>query len=238
MPYQSRLNRIQEQKSSKKLAASVILTIVIFIVLLFWGIPLLIGMSSFLSGLNQPKEDTPKNQNPVFAPFLEPTFEATNSMPIQIKGYANTEGDIELYLNGDLYDTVLASSDGSFIFPQVILNDGPNKLWTKVSVDNKKSENSSEIVILYSKEKPDLEITSPEEGSAVSSENKKVAVSGSTQSGNAITINEHFIVVDPEGKFSYDLPLTDGDNIIKVTATDKAGNQTSVERTVKYSPPS
>src|SRR3989344_8155304 len=146
MPYQSRLTRIQEQKSSKKLAASIILTIVIFIAIALWGIPLLIGMSSFLSGFNQPKEDsTPKEQNPVFAPFLEPTFEATNSMPIQIKGYANTEGDIELYLNGDLYDSVSASSDGSFIFPQVILNDGPNKLWTKVSVDNKKSENSSEI---------------------------------------------------------------------------------------------
>lgn len=235
----SRMNRIQEQKSSKKLMASVVLAVGVFVVLLIWGIPLLINMSVFLSSFNQAKESpTPKTNNPIFAPVLEPTFEATNSMPIKIKGYANTEGSVELYLNGDLFDTVSASTDGSFTFADVILKDGPNKLWTKLNLKDQKSDNSSELVILYTKEKPELEITSPKDDETVTNETKDVVVAGQTEAGNTVTINDHYIVVDPEGKFSYTQPLIDGDNLIRIKAVNKAGNETVVEKKVKYSVPS
>ena len=66
-------------------------------------------------------------------------------------------------------------------------------------------------------------------------EKKAVIVTGKVKEDSTVTINGRFVVVQNDGSFSYDFPLNDGDTILKITATDEAGNQTSVERKVTYS---
>ena len=48
-------------------------------------------------------------------------------------------------------------------------------------------------------------------------------------------MNEFWAIVDAGGNFSYTLPLQNGENTIKVVATDEAGNKTEYEVKVTYS---
>ncbi len=233
----TRLDRIAEQKSSKKLLYSIAAGIAVLFFLAIWGVPALISMSVFISGIGQRNEPQVKQADttPLFAPTLEPLYEATNSSPIAIRGYTEPEIKVELYLNDELVDKISASESGSFKFEEVNLQEGQNRIWVKSIKDGRNSEKSEIINMLYKKTPPKIEVKTPEDGSTVSGEKKSVMISGITDLDNNVSINDHIVIVNADGSFSYEYPLADGDNTLKIKATDKAGNFTEMERKVKYS---
>ena len=79
-----------------------------------------------------------------------------------------------------------------------------------------------------------LEVTSPVEGSVVTS--PTLAVSGKTEANAEVFINEKELRADSAGNFSTSLTLEEGDNIIVVYAKDPAGNTVSKEMKVTYEP--
>ena len=60
------------------------------------------------------------------------------------------------------------------------------------------------------------------------------SVDGMTYDNVTVTINDRMVVIKTDNSFSYTYPLNDGDNILKIVATDAAGNQTTVQRKVTY----
>ncbi len=81
---------------------------------------------------------------------------------------------------------------------------------------------------------PALNITSPTEG--LITNNANVVVSGTTNdttsSPVALTVNGQVVNVNANGSFSTTLTLAEGNNVITIKATDKAGKFTTVIRNV------
>lgn len=236
----TRIDRIQEQKGSHLLYFSIATGIFMIIAVLFWGVPTLVSMSIFISNLNHRNEVQTKttDQTPLFPPSLEPIAEATNSSPINIKGYSDKGNTVELYINDNLDDKTTVDDQGTFTFSSVDLKTGSNSIYVKSQNQDKQSDKSQIYTIVFQKSPPKLEIAKPDNDQTISSEQKETVVSGLTDPGNTITVNDHFVIVNPDGSFSYIALLNDGDNVLKIVAQDKAGNKTTTERKVKYVSPS
>ena len=85
---------------------------------------------------------------------------------------------------------------------------------------------------------PIITINSPEDGAETSDD--FVSVSGTITddlSGiDSATINGNSLTLNSDGSFSTTVSLTEGDNTITITATDKAGNKATKTITVTYKP--
>ncbi|HXT83093.1 MAG TPA: hypothetical protein VN704_02000, partial [Verrucomicrobiae bacterium] len=116
-------------------------------------------------------------------------------------------------------------------FTSVQLHSGQNTIQVKAEEDNKRqSDFSNTDTISYLKNPPNLSISSPQDGQGFSKNSSpSVGINGSTDPGAKITVNGAWAIVDDQGKFNYLYTLKDGDNDIKVVATDNAGNQTTKE---------
>src|SRR5262249_40352103 len=138
------------------------------------------------------------------------------------------------YVNGKLVDKTDVGKDKQFAFQQVKLEKGSNQIKAKaVTTDDKESEYSSVTSISYSNEPPKLDINSPQDGQDVAKGDGPLRVSGKTDSGVKVTVNDFWAIVQDDGTFSYMLALHDGDNTIKIVATDDADNQTTKELKIK-----
>jgi bacillopeptidase F len=127
-------------------------------------------------------------------------------------------------------------ADNSFEFTNVLLRRGKNEIKAKaVDSSGKKSDFSKEIRIEYKNKSPDLAISSPSDQQNISG-SRQIRIEGKTDTGVQITVNDYWAIVDGEGNFSYLLNLQDGENKIKVVATDEAGNQKMSEIRVIFHP--
>ena len=104
---------------------------------------------------------------------------------------------------------------------------------------NEKNEGqkTKEYNLIFDNVEPLLEITSPADGASFSgSKNQKVKIEGKTESDVNLVINERFVTVRDDGTFSFEVTLAEGDNPFNVKASDKAGNATEKNLTLKYAP--
>lgn len=235
----SRRERVSEAKSQKKLFLTLGFGVVVLIALLLYGVPALINMSIFISNLShkgQPATIQTQDTSVVFPPNLQPVYEATNSGTITVTGFSDKGNNVSLYLNGDQFGSTVVSNNGTFTFPEVQLQNGQNTLYAKATnTTGKQSNDSNQLSILFKKSNPKLELAGPDDNSTVNGDKKFVVVSGLTDPEDTMTVNGHIVVVNPDGSFSYQQSLNDGDNTIDISASDSAGNQTKTTRHVKYS---
>lgn len=233
----SRLTRFEERKAYRRIILSVLGTIIILVSFLFLGIPALREFSLFMAGLRGGSDLTTQDTTPPYAPRLEAPYTATNSATITISGYAEPNTTVEIFLNGLTFKKILIGNDGNFILPDLNLTEGENKITAQAKDSaNNQSQPADPLIIIYKKTPPKLEISQPNDGENFSGEKKNVSVVGSTDVETAVTVNSRFIMVKNDGSFSYSYPLNSGENLLKIVATDKAGNQTTVEKKVNYSP--
>lgn len=231
----SRLSRRIEEKTKKNLLLSVLGIILIMFVVFKFGLPLLINLSLFLSGSRTNQEQS-KIQSPSFIdpPILNPFPAATSSADIIISGIASKDQTINLYINGALINETKAQDDGDFSFEETI-KPGENTIKVKAIVGKKESEFSKSMTVALKSSPPFLNVSSPSDGQSFKDQNM-VDVHGTTDSDVKITINGFWAITDSQGLFSYSLPLKNGENKIKIIATDIAGNKTEKEVMVTYSP--
>ncbi len=207
---------------------------------LTWILPNFIGGLGFVTNIVKPSQKTvtqaSENAN-LAPPVLNISYEATNTTEISIAGFGTPNSKVKLYIDDETKQTIDVSSDGSFTFENVTLGLGTNNIYAKtLDEDGKESLPSKTIRILYDNEKPTLNINEPEDNKVVQGGDKKVIVSGKTEPGVKIFINDSQTIVDAEGNFSTEQPLNEGDNTISVKAVDIAGNITEIQRSVKYNP--
>lgn len=237
MATNSRLTRNIEKKSRHMLYLG-IGGIVLIIVLFFrFGIPLLINFSLFVAGRNNNDSSTANSNSPSYlaAPILNPTFTATNSAQVVISGVGTNHEVVDLYVNDKLTDSTDTKDDGSFTFKNVPLQSGDNLLKVRAKSGNTKSDFSEATTITYKNSPVSLTVDNPHDGDTFSKDQNTVIVSGKTDPDAKVTVNDFWAIVDDKGNYSYNLHLNNGDNAVKVVATDPAGNKTENDLKVTYS---
>lgn len=233
----SLLTRKEEKRNLRKSFLYGFLTILLGIAIFFLGVPALIKLAIFVGKINSSSTPPEQSDNvPPSPPIFETTFEATNSAIISLSGFAESESTLKLFFNNKK-EEVLVDNDGTFVFNNLELEDGQNRIYA-IAIDKagNESSDSKKVSVLYDNEAPELEISQPQDGETFSDDDNKIELIGQTEEGANVLINDHFVVVDSEGNFNYQISLDKGENEIKIITEDSAGNQTEKIIKVNYSP--
>ena len=235
--YRSRLSRKEGQRYARQTFIFSFLTLLLIAVLLFWGIPSLVKLAVFLGDLRSSSQPvSSEDAVPPTVPILRPSAPATNSATLRISGFSEDGTTVVLSINGSDTHEVLVEANGEFLFDSVSLQPGENTISAR-SVDKagNASRSSADVRVIYDNALPSLTVDSPQDrASFVGSSEKVLRVSGTSESDSVVRINGLFAILSTEGGFSSSLTLSPGDNTITVTASDRAGNETVVTRTVSY----
>ena len=235
----SRISKITKTRTRKAIYLTIIGIIGIIALLFAFGTDLLINFSVLAGKISGSNESAISSQEKDYVPppVLDIIPSATNSATTKVTGYtASKDYTIKLYVNGEFFDKKSVKDDKTFSFNNVKLDAGENKIKAKALTDeDAESEYSNEAKITYVDKMPELSIDSPQDGGSTS--NERINITGSTDSGNKVTVNDFWAIVNGEGRFNYNnLKLQNGENIIKIVATDTAGNQTTKEVKITFSP--
>ena len=233
--YKPRSLRRYERKARRNLLLSLGVIILFIYLFFFWGLPLLIKGVTLVQHRPDEKEKSPTEDVKLSPPVLSLPYEATNTASIKVKGYTQPNTKIEILIGNEVKSSSSSDESGQFESGFIDLSRGDNFISGK-TIDDKghKSLASKSIRVFFSSEKPKLEITEPEDNKLLKGGDKKITIRGKTDQGNAVNINGNIIIVNSEGLFFYELPLSDGDNQIIVTSTNAVGNTTKIERKVNY----
>lgn len=226
-----------EKQVYRKLLTLGVVTLIILVVLFFWGLPILARLAGVLTFL--PGGDDGKNKNDVIPPFpprLEGLLIATNSAQIKLTGFAEPESTVEIFLNGALAKKLLIDKEGKFEIENFNLTYGENKLQLKATDQAGNISPLTEQQILFDNTSPALEISEPTSGTVFYGSQNLVKIAGKTDPQTTVLVNSFWAIVDQEGNFSLSYPAQSGENKLEITAQDVAGNQTKKSLTVFYSP--
>ncbi len=234
---QSRLKKIEERKNKQQGLMFVLLTLGFILILVFIGMPLFVKAAIFLGDLRSSSVDINQNdKTPPAPPRILPTYEATQSAEININGYSEPGTTVNLYQANEFLADTLTDTDGNFTFKQIELEEGENTFKFKaVDPIGNESDFSNVINIIFDDEAPFLTLTTPADGSQFFDDDREIIVSGETEIGVNVKVNNYVVVVDTEGNFVKKLLLLEGENEIEIIAIDKAGNRTKKLIKVKYS---
>lgn len=232
----SRISRKTEKRSKQIMIVSIVGILLVIIFMLKFGIPLLINFSLLLGGKAAQAPSANNSPTYIAAPILNPTFTATNSAQISVSGVASTNETVDLYVNDKKTDSKGSKSDGTFEFKNVTLTDGSNTIKVKAKSGKNTSDFSDGLSVSYKNSPVALSVDSPHDGDSFSKDQNSVIISGKTDPDARVTVNDFWAIVDDKGNYTYNLRLQNGDNQIKVIATDPAGNKTENDLKVNYSP--
>lgn len=233
----SRLSKLEEQKNVRSTAIFVILTIAALAAFFFFGLPTVIKFSAFLTDIRKSGEPVEKDDNtPPVLPRFDPLPEATNNNRVELIGRTEPGVTVTLFLNGT-QEEILANNEGEFTY-SFSLNKGNNRVsaLAKDSAGNE-SQKSSVIVITFDNQPPEIEMTSPQDGTQYyGSKQRQVVIEGKTEEKAAVNINGRIVVVESDGSFAFTTTLSEGENQFTVKASDKAGNSTETVLKLNFSP--
>lgn len=232
----SRLRRSLERQTKRTLFLTIFGIIVILLLLVTFGIPFLINLSLvFEKSKDADTTQDTKSETYIQPPVLNETFSATNSAAISVDGIADEGDSLVLYVNDEKKEEIDRPSNKKFTFPDVHLDKGENTIKVKAVIDKNKSNFSNELQVAFILDAPSLSIDDPADGKTFSKDFNTAVVTGKTDPKVKVTVNGFWAIVDSDGKYQYTLPLQNGENQIKVVATDEAGNKTEKEIKVTYS---
>lgn len=234
-PY-SRLARVEETKAKRALRTYAVLTVLLIIGGIFFGFGLLSKVANLASNVGGSDAPIQLNDNtPPAPPRLTIPFDFTSDSSFTLTGTAESGATITLKVNGKTEEFV-ANSDGEFS-TKVDLQKGENRLSaTATDKAGNESQVSETYTVIQDGEPPELTIASPQNGSVFSGKDQnKIEVTGTTEKEAEVKVNGKVAIVDANGAFKTIIILNEGDNELKVVATDKAGNETEESITVSYS---
>jgi bacillopeptidase F len=224
---------LQKQAYKNVLLASLGIVLVIILLIIF-GTNILVSFSLLVGKLTGTEEaaTTTETVSYIAPPTLDIPPEATSSAKFAITGFGEPDQKVELYRNDKAVAKTTVKNNNSFRFGNVTLVSGVNTFKAKtISTDNKSSEFSNEVTISLLNKQPELSINEPQEGAIYKKSGGAVRVAGKTDPGVKVTVNDFWAIVDDEGNYTYMYTLKDGENELKIVATDDADNKT--EKSVK-----
>ncbi len=145
-----------------------------------------------------------------------------------------TEPDATVWLNNGPQPVPIDSSGGFSI--KYRLQEGENHIELSVTDAAGNRASVTRVVTLILKP-PDIVVDNPPNDLWINQ--KMLSVQGRVPPGTALTVNGKEAQVDDEGKFTVDVLLQEGENVLTFVATDAVGNEAKTERRVflKTRPP-
>lgn len=231
---ESRLSRNIENKTKKRIFFNIIGSFIVLFLLIKFVLPFLFNLNTLFA---KDQTSTQKSQAKTYVapPILTVPYTATNSAQITITGTATAKDSVKLFVNDVFTDTTTVKDDGSFSFENVSLSSGANTVRAKANDGQSDSAFSDTNTVTLANKAPSLTIDSPSDGASFSHDQHTINVTGKTDPNMHVTVNDLWAIVDNNGNYSYNLQLQNGDNPIKVIATDDAGNKTEKDIKVTYS---
>lgn len=150
---------------------------------------------------------------------------ATDTIAITVDGIKITSGIIK---------TETTTGYACEYTPTSALSDGSHTIKFDGSDNDGNAATQKSITITVDTTAPELNVTSPAEGSIT---NVAVCVvsgttNDATSSPASLTVNGQAVTINADGSFSTEITLSEGSNTITIVATDDAGKATTVTRTV------
>jgi bacillopeptidase F len=213
----------------RRLAIIIGLTVILLLVIWFWGISFI----QIMGGLNS--KGSSDNNTSLDIPLEKPTLsslpEFTNKGTITVSGSTTVGADVALYLNGAENGKTVADKSGTFSFTDVSLKEGLN--FIKVVASNKAEQTQEErTTITMDQTAPILDITQPTNNQVFEKDTKTVTIKGTTEADSSVYINSIQTPIYQGSSFSYMFSLTAGENKIEIKATDQAGNTKTINLTL------
>lgn len=237
--YRSRSARRLIRKSRRNLIITSILIIGLLYATINWALPSFVNMLGTIKSivkLSQKGVKVNQLNSTLAPPILNIPFESTNTAEINVGGYANPNSQVKIFVDEREVATVNVLADGSFLAKEVDLSFGTNSIFSKsIDEEGKESLSSKTFKIIFDSEKPPLSVTEPEDNKNIQGE-RKLKISGKTESGAQVFVNNAQVIVDKEGNFSTIVQLTDGDNNFNIKAQDQASNFEEISRRVTFQP--
>ena len=230
----SRLERKKEEQITKKTIFLGFFTVLVFILIIVFGLPFLINFSIFLGNTKNKKDVVSENVLPPLAPRLVSSFEATNSSKIKISGFAETGSTVELLKNDESVGRVDVSENGDFLFENIDLIEGENNFSAVVIKDKSgSSEVSKEITVIFDNKAPELTMTNPVEES-LTVDYSDFDIIGKSEKGVSVLVNNRVATVSNDGNFKLKVQLNAGKNDIEIIVKDEALNETRKKIVITY----
>jgi hypothetical protein len=172
----------------------------------------------------------------------EPIVAIRGSVPGAITG--KTGYKVRVYLMGEdgsrrQVAEVDVGATTQFTTGAVELAEGPNQFAASIVSPGGEGQPSPIVVYTLDTQAPPLIVTSPAADSRLST--ATVAIAGRSDAGAIVTVRNRNApggglgnrAVGEDGRFSITVALVAGTNVIDLTSTDRAGNSTSAELTLK-----
>lgn len=156
----------------------------------------------------------------------------TNQDTVTVEGTAAPSTTVTILNNGEAAATVPVGDDGKFSH-DITLGAGENMITATASTDSGTTEPSQPVKVVLDQDKPALSISSPADGTKTNHETVTVQGTVSDDNLDSVTVNGQAADVKDDGSYSKRIMLDEGDNVIKVVAKDKAGNEENKQVTVK-----
>lgn len=233
----SRRYRVQERRTTRSAVLLILLSIGLLFFLLFFGITTLAKFAAFVSDLQSSSKPVEQENKALAAPpTLDDLPTVAQTEQIKITGRAEVGSTLKVFVNSETVKETLVDDTGTYSL-EITLSEGKNEVWVKtVDKNGHESGDSRHFKIIYDETPPTLEITKPGDGESFFGNNKNINVEGTTEAGARVMVNDRVAIVNGDGKFSQRISLSEGENIIKVVATDEAENTTEKEIKVTYTP--
>lgn len=226
-------NKESKEELQRRLAMLVLGNLVAVVVIIssvtVFG-PALGGVFAFISIHRNDKDQlmTPLPNPPIFSNIPS----ATKDDKISINGYAEPGSTVKIYLNGPEASSVVADTEGLFTFLDLPLIKGNNTIFGKTTdADNRQSEPSETYTLVYSTDKPKIDIDTPKDGDVIKNLDKSVLVKGKVDKKAEVKVNGRLAILSSDNRFEVLLGASEGNMEIKIEAVDDAGNKE--EKTIK-----
>lgn len=233
----SRLATTEERKNIKRAYYYIVLTVITILLLIFVGLPAVVKFAGFVGNIGKPNESVEINDTtPPAPPQFNDIPEFTNEETLNITGKSENGATVSINANGDTSE-VLANSSGEFNFT-FHLERGENTISAKAKdTSNNESTQTKTYTIYFDNEEPELEVTTPSDGSTFyGSGQRQLSIKGTVNESVDLTINGRIAVVnEDDNSFSFTTTLNEGENKFEVIAKDPSGNESSSTLTVNFS---
>ncbi|MDR6224162.1 bacillopeptidase F [Desmospora profundinema] len=150
----------------------------------------------------------------------------TNQERITVEGKASPSTNITLYNNGTEAGSAPIGDDGTFAV-EISLTEGENELTAVASTERGETDPSTPVTVILDQDKPALTIDKPIDGWKTNREAVTVAGTATDAHLDWVKVNGSKAKMEEDGSYSLRILLEEGENLIEVTAADKAGNKQS-----------
>ena len=234
----SRFIKRRKKKNWSQIILLLIISLFLLAITIFIGLKLILSATSLMVSLDEKnKQSTKPNENIIrdINVTIEDIPKATNSARIMVKGSMDNIDSLSFYVNKIKVKEIYPKATN---FSEAIgpLNSGKNEI--EISGKNNKLDKSVKSKIYsvdYNKEGPKIIILSPEDNTTVSSQ--EIEIKGKVKNNvDILKINEMPVVLTQNGEFAKTVKLQKGENKIKITANDLAGNKDKQQIIINYSP--